>query len=957
VAHPTDATEQRELADGPTAEAATGQDDAPDVFISYSRSDQQVVLRLAAALEAANWRVWVDVEDIPPTADWGEELGVGIQTAHTFVFAISPRSVRSQYCLRELDQALELGKRLVPIVLEESDDVPEPLAARQYVYLRDEDDFDASVQALTTALATDLDWVREHRQWLTAALRWEASGRDRSLLLRGRDLKSAEAWLARQAERTEPRPTRLQTEFLIASRSWQTRRLQVTVASVVLALAVSILLGILALLQRDTARREAAIARSRELATASSSRLSLDPELSLLLAVDAVAARPTAEADNALRSAVAAERPLAEVDVPGETVRSLVSDVAFAPTGRTVAMALADGTVRLARLRRRGARAVLLPLPKSSPSNLCSSFVQAQGHTRIAFSEDGRWLAAAGDKSWITLWPLSEPLRVVTSPFCLGRTTPPAPIDVAAATLGSGFGTVALAFADARTLAVMEESGRLIRWRWAAPAAARSERVGTAPVVAAAFAGHGGRTVALADGGGGLGEWISGRRVSLPGRIAGVGAVAVSADGSRFAAMHGNGITVWRSSGRPTTLAGTDSFRSVAISRDGETVAAGDEAGAVGVWRLSHPAEPVVLTGASGPVTAVAFSADGRRVLAGGDDGVIRVWEPNPQRGLGAGSTHVALTRDGTLVAAQPQGGPGAWANVDRPRRLLEDVADPAHLSFDGDGQRAVAAADRGAIELWDLPTSSHARVLAVDRQVVDATLSPDGRWLASAETGRLRLLRWPGRDALVLARSQPAANKFVTFTATVFSADGRGLAAAGYNGKTSAIGVWDVAELDAGAATKPRRRLLVDVPGAVLTLEFSPDGAKLLAAMLDGSLRVVNLGDGGVVVLRGHRGTVEDAAFSPSGDEIVSGGADGTVRVWELAESGKSVTLPGRVGIVTDVRFAGNGSRIEVVGTEGAAAWSCEFCGPIAAVLARARALTTRSLTPDERALYLHRL
>ena len=471
---------------------------------------------MVAALKAGGWGVWVDTEDIPPTADWSEELAVGIRTAHTFVFAISPRSVRSQYCLRELDQALQLGKRLVPVVLEESDEVPEPLAARQYVYLRDEDDFDASLQTLTTALATDLDWVREHRHWLTEALRWDANGRDRSLLLRGRDLKSAEAWLARQAERTEPRPTRLQAEFLIASRSWNTRRLRITVASVVLALAVSVLLGILALLQRDAARRQAAIARSRELAIASSSKLSIDPALSLLLAIDAVEARPTAEADNALRRAVAANRPLAEVHVPGDAVRSLVSDVAFAPNGNAIAVALENGTVRLAQLRRRGARLVPLPLPKPSGSDLCSDFLRAQGHTRLAFSRDGRWLAAVGDKSLIALWRLPHPTRAITSRFCLGRTRQPAATDVATATFGgSGFGAVAVGFAGDRTLVAMEENGRLIRWRWRARAAPASERVGVAPVVAAAIVGHDGRGVLLADRSG-VEEWISGRPSSGP---------------------------------------------------------------------------------------------------------------------------------------------------------------------------------------------------------------------------------------------------------------------------------------------------------------------------------------------------------------------------------------------------------------------------------------------------------
>jgi WD40 repeat protein len=141
-----------------------------------------------------------------------------------------------------------------------------------------------------------------------------------------------------------------------------------------------------------------------------------------------------------------------------------------------------------------------------------------------------------------------------------------------------------------------------------------------------------------------------------------------------------------------------------------------------------------------------------------------------------------------------------------------------------------------------------------------------------------------------------------------------------------------------------------------VSKLAFSVDGAKLLAATGEGPVQLYDVDDGSVVVLRGHRGFVDDAAFSPSGEEVVSGGADGTVRVWELGEGAKSVALPGRVGTVTGVRFAANGTRIDAVGTAGAIARSCAFCGSVADVLARARALTTRSLTPDERLLYLHR-
>ena len=940
----------------------TAEDEAPDVFISYARKDRQIVLRLASALEAGEWRVWVDTEDIPPTADWSEELAVGIRTAHTFIFVISPRSVRSEYCLHELDQALELGKRLVPVVVEDAGAVPEALAARQYIYLRGKDDFDASLQTLTTALGTDLEWVREHRQWLTAALRWDASGRDRSMLIRGRDLKSAEAWLARQAERTEPRPTRVQTEFLIASRSWQTRRLQAIVAGVAIALAVAVLLGILALLQRNAARKAAAIARSRELAIASTSKLSVDPELSLILAIEAVRARQTAEADNSLRTAVAASRLRAEIPVHGEAVRSLITDVAFSPDGSTIAVALADGTIHLADLGNgRHARVVSLPVSTMSAGDLCTTF-RNQGQTRIAFSSDGRWIAAAGDKSLIELWRLPNPHTVISSRFCLGQTASPSAAALGTAALGTGFGTVALTFAGDTTVEAMEENGRLIRWRWT-HAKPQVERVSASRVWAAAFAGRNGRTVAFADAKT-ISEWASGRRVFTPGNIQGAYDVAVSADGSRLVVALGHSVDVWSvGAATPVALTSPKIVRSLAITRDGRFVAAGDDAGTVRVWSVAHPGLPVVLLGSSGAVTAVAFSESGRRVLSGGDDGVLRVWKwesrtPIPFGGQAPRPERLSLTQDGRLVELDSKIPRRAWTRIGRRLRYLDDVVGPARLSFDRNGLRAAGAPGTApAIQLWDLSGSSHSRVIAVDRRVNAAALSPDGRWIASGESDRLRLLRWPGSRALVLEQAQISAGKFVEYNAAAFSKDSRRLATAGYNGKTSTVNVWQLSQADAGSGAiyEPGRLLRLEAPGFVSALAFSPDGKKLLAAMAEGPVRVWNLDDGSVIVLRGHSGAADDAAFSPGGSEVISGGGDGTVRVWELGEAGKAVAIPGQVGIVTGVAFARDGTEIDAVGMKGARRWSCDFCGPILGVLARAQAMTTRSLSPDERALYLH--
>ena len=293
------------------------------------------MLRLRSALEAAGWVVWVDEDDIPPAAEWRDELAAGIRTAHTFVFVLSPDSVASEYCQWELAQAVSLGKRLIPVVIRPVDEPPEELAARQYVFMREQDDFDQSFKTLDTAIRTDLEWVREHRLWLLAALRWATQDRDRSLLLRGRDLKAAEAWLARQGERTEPRPTQLQTEFLLASRAWETRHVRIIAGAVMVALAVSSALGVVALLQRNDARNQAAIARSRELALSSTSQLSIDPERSLLLATEAVDAAPTAEADGALRRAVFSSRVRVAVTLQATQIGGLINAVAFSPTGNT----------------------------------------------------------------------------------------------------------------------------------------------------------------------------------------------------------------------------------------------------------------------------------------------------------------------------------------------------------------------------------------------------------------------------------------------------------------------------------------------------------------------------------------------------------------------------------------------------------------------------------------------
>jgi hypothetical protein len=195
------------------------------VFISYSRKDEDFAQELLAGLELAGFEPYLDKHDIAAGEDWEARLGRLIEAADTVVFVISPDAVASERCAWEVERTVALKKRLLPIVWRRVDEAQVPLPLKQLNYLF----FDRplmsvpTLQALGTALRTDLDWIREHTWLGEAALRWDARGRNEALLLRGDELAAAKAWLAAQPQ-FAPEPTLLHHEFIKAAEDAETAR-------------------------------------------------------------------------------------------------------------------------------------------------------------------------------------------------------------------------------------------------------------------------------------------------------------------------------------------------------------------------------------------------------------------------------------------------------------------------------------------------------------------------------------------------------------------------------------------------------------------------------------------------------------------------------------------------------------------------------------------------------------
>src|SRR5207237_9589488 len=117
---------------------------------SYSRKDKDFVQRLDERLRNRGRDPWVDWEDIRPTEEFMQAIYGAIEAADGFVFVLTPNSVASIPCGREIAHAAANNKRIIPIVAREvkADSVPETLAKRNWTFFQEAQCLEKATDAL-----------------------------------------------------------------------------------------------------------------------------------------------------------------------------------------------------------------------------------------------------------------------------------------------------------------------------------------------------------------------------------------------------------------------------------------------------------------------------------------------------------------------------------------------------------------------------------------------------------------------------------------------------------------------------------------------------------------------------------------------------------------------------------------------------------------------------------------
>jgi WD40 repeat protein len=799
------------------------------------------------------------------------------------------------------------------------------------------------------------EWLEEDvqghqlRQHLTqGAKQWEAAGRDVSEVYRGARLSAALDWASTRG----PDLNELERDFLAESRQASereterqrrtNRRLRGLLVGTAVFLVVALAAGGLALVQRGHAReeagraeRQARIASARELAAGAVANLDVDPERSILLALEAVEA--TWEAD---RTAL----PEAEEALHQAVKRSRV--VLTVPQGGGLAVS-ADGT-RFGTTGQDGTATVW-------ETDTGEPLLTLRGHLRavngIAFSPNGSRLATTGEDGTVRVWDAVSGRRIHVLGGHEGVASSPAfsPDGRWLATTGNDTMRIWDVATGREEMALAGPQGK----------ACACDLIPTL-----AFSPDGTQLASSTrEGTAGISDVATGKtEVVLAGRLWEVTQVAFSPDGSRIATASYDGTArIWDAeSGEPlTTFSGhTGDVLAVAFSPDGTRIATGGSDATARVWDASTGDQQLTLAGHTAGIEHVAFTSDGDRLLTGGTDGTTRLWDvsleggrdwltvPGPYNRLGA----VAFSPDGTRFAVPGQIRGVAIRDVDTGAKLamLEGHdATIARVAFSPDGSRLAAAAGSGATEstanrtvpIWDVNTGGLVMTLTGhDDEVSAVAYSPDGGRLATGSwDGSVRV--WDaatGRQQGLLEVGSPA-------YAVSFSPDGRFLVTA--DDEDEVVTVWDADALEKLSELRGHTSWIQDAA-------FGPD-SRLVTASGDGSARIWDTESGReLMTLRGHSGAVFDAAFSSDGARVATASDDGTAKLWNAATGREVLTLFGHGRIVNSVAFSPDGRLLATVSGDGTVALHLL---PIDELRELARERVTRTLTDEECQQYLH--
>jgi len=820
---------------------------------------------------------------------------------------------------------------------------------------------------LRTWLEDDAAGRKLHRHVTESSRVWDEAGRDPADLYRGARLTAALEW----AESHDGDLNDLEREFIRAGRTASegeavrarraNRRLRGLLAGVAVLLAVSLVIGELALTQRNRATAALTLADAGRLA--SGSRLEPDPQLALLMAREAVNINDSPETRSALFAAL--ERTPAitgRIYAPGgpSPAGDETQWIAISPDGGMLGIGDAGPTVEFFDAVRR------VPIGAADVG---------AGTERAAFSPDGKTLAVVTSAGGLVAVDVAT--RTVRD-----RVRAEAAVDAIAFDPGGGGLLTAEHGTDLREVLVprdpvtLEPTGRRVptpgRDRAGFPQISRP-----LSMFAMAFAPDG-RLVTTRKGGPTL-LWSPGlttvRRYPIGGEgvavspVGGVAALLENSDASNSGTVSflklRSGDVRKGSGGHHGPYKTFYEAAGAAFTPDGRSVVTVGNDSRLLVWDVATASVRTTLAETGDlPLRGPALSADGATAYTTDRNGDVVVWDLSGSHRLDRpftagtgfpGWPWFAMSPDGRMLAVGSPGigvGDGIWlidtSDLHVVRRIPQELnSSSTPIAFSPDSATLAVGTwnhDRTDVRLWDVASGRMTATLdaPAHQRLVTLAFSPDGSLLVGGGGPVHRGVVYIWRPA---KPNQPA--DWFRTPGTVeeldFTPDGSHLVVSTGWDDGGYFVLWDT------AAQRIVRTVRADDAG-VLTANVSNDGRILMTGGQTGTVRLWDMATGRPrgAPLTGLAGFTDTVDLAPGGRTAVGADAAGHVLLWDVpTRSTIGDAFPGPVaGRNAAASFTPDGHSVVVVSDTGAGwVWDVDPSD----WLARACRVAARSLTQQE--------
>ena len=107
----------------------------PDIFLSYSHDDKEIVEKIAALLADAGFNCWIDSENLRYGDKYNEKIFEAISKCIVFIAFLSRSYVNKKYCPQEFEWAQEKDKDILAVTLDDVSENTNKKAAYMFSHL------------------------------------------------------------------------------------------------------------------------------------------------------------------------------------------------------------------------------------------------------------------------------------------------------------------------------------------------------------------------------------------------------------------------------------------------------------------------------------------------------------------------------------------------------------------------------------------------------------------------------------------------------------------------------------------------------------------------------------------------------------------------------------------------------------------------------------------------------